>query len=165
MAQANVRLVTMDSSQTASKIGNVGIETLIDETHPRTAKHNNGSVLLRFSFGKTSYLFTGDIQAAAENRLVDEHANLRATILKVPHHGSKSSSTPEFIEAVSPKVAVISDGYMNRFHFPAPQVVDRYHDAGVKLFRTDLDGAIMTVATPERIELRPFRGAPATVAP
>jgi competence protein ComEC len=56
------------------------------------------------------------------------------------HHGSKSSSTEEFIEAVHPAVAVISDGYMNRFHFPSRIVLDRYQAAGVRIFRTDLMG-------------------------
>jgi len=63
-------------------------------------------------------------------------------VLKVPHHGSATSSTATFIAAVHPEAAVISDGYLNHFHFPAPAVVNRYADAGVKLLRTDVDGAV-----------------------
>lgn len=165
MAQANVRLVTLSPGGAARNIADVRIDTLIDSAPPRVAKHNNGSAMLRLVFGKIGYLFAGDIEAAAEKKFIEEGADLRATILKVPHHGSRSSSTAEFIEAVHPSVAVISDGYMNRFHFPAPEVIDRYAVARVKLFRTDLDGAVMTNAAPERVEVHPFRGSSVTVTP
>ncbi|MGO9453523.1 MAG: DNA internalization-related competence protein ComEC/Rec2 [Candidatus Binataceae bacterium] len=164
MAQAHVQLRTLDPPGIELTIANVMIHTLAANP-PSNAKHNNGSAVLRLGFGKAAYLFTGDIEAPAENLLISEGADLRASILKVPHHGSGTSSTQQFIEAVRPAVAVISDGYLNRFHFPAPQVIDRYHDAGVALFRTDLDGAVMTEASPDEIRLRSFSGRRMSIDP
>ncbi len=87
-------------------------------------------------------LFAGDLEAKGERELIASGVDLRATILKVPHHGSHTSSSPPFLAAVAPEVAVISLGYHNRFNFPAPEVIERYRDAGVTVLRTDDDGAI-----------------------
>ena len=89
--------------------------------------------------------------------MIERRGDLHATMLKVPHHGSASSSTPAFIAAVHPQAVVISDGYLNNFHFPAAAVVERYVDAGTILMRTDLDGAVMVDATPDRMTVRTFR--------
>jgi len=78
-------------------------------------------MVLRFNFGSASLLFTGDIEWAGERAMLSNHASLRATILKVPHHGSATYSTAAFIAAVHPQAAVISDGYLNNFHFPYPR--------------------------------------------
>jgi competence protein ComEC len=77
--------------------------------------------------------------------------------LKVPHHGSHTSSSADFIEAVHPEVAVISLGYLNRFHFPAPEIVERYQEDGVQVLRTDDDGAISVVAGRNVYRLMTFR--------
>jgi competence protein ComEC len=78
-------------------------------------------------------------------------------VLKVPHHGSATSSTPAFIAAVHPEEAVISDGYLNHFHFPSPLALDRYRNAGVSVLRTDIDGAVMVDATRRGITIRAQR--------
>ena len=111
-------------------------------------------MVLRFSLGRSSILFTGDIEAAGERAMLATRPDLRSTVLKVPHHGSATSSTATFIAAVHPEAAVISDGYLNHFHFPAPAVVSRYADAGVKLLRTDVDGAVIIDATPARMTIQ-----------
>src|SRR4029079_6711285 len=72
-----------------------------------------------------------------------------ADVLKVPHHGSRTSSTPELVDAVAPGLAVISLGWRNQFHFPAPEVVARYTGRGTRVLRTDRDGAITVVISPE----------------
>jgi competence protein ComEC len=110
---------------------------IIDEN-----KDNNDSVVLRIEYGGKAILFPGDLEAKAERELIATGANVNATILKVPHHGSITSSSAAFLEAVSPRIAVMSLGYHNRFHFPAAVVVDRYHAAGITLLRTDQVGAI-----------------------
>jgi len=123
----------------------------------REIKHNNSSMVLRITYGRESFLFAGDVEAKGERELVATAADLHATILKVPHHGSHTSSTADFIEAVRPEVAVISLGYLNRFHFPAPEIVRRYHDDGVEVLRTDDDGAISVAAGPNAYHLTTFR--------
>jgi competence protein ComEC len=87
--------------------------------------------------------------------LAREAAALRAAVLLVPHHGSKTSSTPPFIDAVAPRVAILSVGYRNRFRHPNEGVVRRYLERGVELRRTDREGAlrvILPAAGPARVE-------------
>jgi len=105
-------------------------------------KENDLSLVLRIACGRFSSLFTGDIESAAEARLSRSGRRLRSTILKVPHHGSRSSSTAGFINAVRPEVAVISVGAHNRFGHPDPGVLKRYQKAGARLLRTDRCGAV-----------------------
>ena len=138
-----------------ASIGGVAIVSLNGK--PDLARtHNNSSMVLRLIFGNASILFTGDIESAGERALLASGGDLRATILKVPHHGSATSSTASFIAAVHPAAAVISDGYLNNFHFPSPAVVERYIAAGSILMRTDLDGAVMVDATPARMTVQNF---------
>ena len=86
-------------------------------------------------------LLTGDIEAAQEQRLVASGVDLRAEVLMVPHHGSISSSSPSFVQAVQPKVAMIQAGYRNRFGHPDPRVLERYRAAGVRWVSTPACGA------------------------
>ena len=103
---------------------------------------NDASLVLRLSHGEVDILFSGDVEATGEGTLLVTPAPLQSEILKVPHHGSRSSSTQPFLEAVSPQVAVASLGYQNRFRFPAPEVVDRYERQGTALLRTDQVGTV-----------------------
>lgn len=101
---------------------------------------NDNSIVLRLSFGQRSVLLPADIEAVAETRL---GRDLRRTdILKVPHHGSSTSSTRALIDAVAPLVVVISCGDANSFGFPDAAVVRRYEDGGATVLRTDRDGMI-----------------------
>jgi competence protein ComEC len=103
---------------------------------------NNASLVLRLSYGATSLLFTGDIEAEGESVLRSSAKTLASEILKVPHHGSRTSSSLEFIEAIAPTVAIASLGANNRFHFPAEEVVQRYQRQGSRLLRTDQAGTV-----------------------
>jgi competence protein ComEC len=105
-------------------------------------KPNNNCVVLRLSDGQSHFLLTGDIEKSAEDGLIADHEPLDTELLKVPHHGSKTSSTAPFLAAVDPIVAVISVGASNPFGHPAPAVVKRYEHDGVRLLRTDRDGAV-----------------------
>ena len=99
---------------------------------------NDDSVVLAIRYGEIDLLLTGDVEAAGESALDVPHA----FALKVAHHGSRSSSTPEFLARAAPRVAVVSVGDHSRFGHPHPEVVARYERAGVPLFRTDRDGAV-----------------------
>jgi competence protein ComEC len=104
---------------------------------------NNNSVVLRVEFGKSAILLTGDAQSEAEARLLSHGGtDLRADILKVGHHGSAYSSTPDFLAAVRPKIAIISCGRHNVFGHPSPQTLTALQDAGAEVYRTDLNGGI-----------------------
>lgn len=121
-------------------------------------KENDRSCVLRVSTVGNAALLTGDAEARSEaEMLARDAAALRAQVIVVPHHGSKTSSTPAFIDAVKPEVGILSVGYRNRFHHPAQPVVDRYVERGVRLRRTDEEGAL-------RIVLRSGPGAPEVIA-
>ncbi len=107
-----------------------------------TKAANDNSMVLRIADGAETFLLPGDIEKRAENELVAEQAPLAADFLKVPHHGSRTSSTDDFVAAVAPKVAVVSVGEDNPFGHPVDAVVERYKDAGVRFLRTDKDGAV-----------------------
>jgi competence protein ComEC len=107
---------------------------------------NNNSVVLRVEFGRLAILMTGDAQSEAEARLQSHGgADLRADILKVGHHGSAYSSTPAFLAAVHPKIAIISCGLHNVFGHPSPRTLAALSAAGATVYRTDLDGGISVV--------------------
>jgi competence protein ComEC len=106
-------------------------------------KPNDLSCVVRVDSAWGSVLLTGDIEARSEAELVRERPQeLRADVLLVPHHGSLTSSTPPFVAAVAPEIAVFTPGYRNRFGHPRPAVVARYIAAGARVFRTDHDGAL-----------------------
>ncbi len=117
--------------------------------HPAAAQYetpqktNDLSCVVRIRSAFGSALLTGDIEARSEADLVRrQSAMLKADVLVVPHHGSKTSSTPPFIAAVAPDIAVFTAGYRNRFGHPKPEIVLRYLDAGASLYRTDHHGAL-----------------------
>jgi competence protein ComEC len=120
-------------------------------------KRNNSSMILRIAYGRESFLFSGDVEEKGEHELVASAAELHATVLKVPHHGSRTSSSAAFIEAVHPEIAVISLGYLNHFNFPAPEIVQRYKDADIELLRTDSDGEVSVDASRNALTVATFR--------
>jgi competence protein ComEC len=103
---------------------------------------NNDSIVLRVLFGHRSFLLTGDIEAHAEETLAPLAETLRADVVKVAHHGSKTSSTSGFIAATQPRYAVISVGQTSIFGHPNPDVVKRWQDAGAHVLRTGDSGTI-----------------------
>jgi competence protein ComEC len=103
---------------------------------------NDASLVLKITFGKISFLIPGDISAEVEKKLIKSGADLKSDVLVVPHHGSRLSSSPEFIKAVGCRYAIVSAGKFNIFRHPHPSVVQKYKDAGAVVLRTDMDGAI-----------------------
>ncbi len=102
---------------------------------------NNDSMVLQVSYGKTSVLLEGDAEKAVERRIAALH-HPHADLLKVGHHGSATSTTPEILQSVHPSYAIISLGFRTSFGFPKPDVLARLQAAGVRVYRTDLDGAV-----------------------
>ncbi|MEK6320886.1 MAG: ComEC/Rec2 family competence protein [Acidobacteriota bacterium] len=123
----------------------------------QVASGNNDSVVLRFVCGSVSILLAGDIEQAAEDSLVASGADLRADLLKVPHHGSRTSSTEAFINAVNPRYAVISVGERSRFDHPHRAVVNRYLTRNVKLYQTGHDGMVTLETDGSTLDIRTHR--------
>jgi competence protein ComEC len=113
---------------------------------------NDASVVLRVVHGAVSFLLTGDAEAAEEAVLLDRaRPSLRATVLKVGHHGSATSTTPAFLAAVAPRLALVSVGADNRYGHPHPDVLRSLRAAGVPVLRTDRDGAIVVRSDGRRL--------------
>ncbi|MCL4299682.1 MAG: DNA internalization-related competence protein ComEC/Rec2 [Anaerolineae bacterium] len=112
---------------------------------------NNHSVVMRLQMGRISFLLPGDIEEPVERNLVWQQAPLAATVLKSAHHGSKTSSSEAFLEAVNPQVVVISVGKDNDFGHPSPEVMERYAEHGLTVFRTDEQGTVEFSTDGERL--------------
>lgn len=105
---------------------------------------NERSLVLRAEALGRSVLLTGDMESWAESRVLDCCARqARAEILKVAHHGSKTSSTEPFLEAIRPHLALISAGVNNLYHHPSPVILDRFQVRGIRALRTDRDGMVL----------------------
>tara|TARA_R110000824_G_scaffold288508_3_gene476718 strand:- start:37188 stop:39572 length:2385 start_codon:yes stop_codon:yes gene_type:complete len=110
---------------------------------------NNASCVLKVSNGSHSVLLTGDIEAGIERRLLNSGAGLDAEILLAPHHGSRTSSSPAFIQAISPEYVVFSSGYLNQFRHPHPDIVNLYTNSGTIALSTAETGSISWLLDPE----------------
>ncbi len=110
---------------------------------PTAGDANDKSVVARFDFGEDSFLLTGDIEFGGEQLILESGENIGADVLKVAHHGSKSSSSERFVDAVSPETAVISVGADNRYGHPAEVVLDVLWERNIEILRTDEAGDIV----------------------
>jgi competence protein ComEC len=125
---------------TALTIGAFSITAHLADTRFRRAPENNASVVLRAETGGRRFLLTGDIEKEAELVLADR--DLRADVLKVAHHGSRGSTSAAILDAIAPRIAVISCGRRNLFGHPHPSVLERLAERRVRTWRTDRDGTV-----------------------
>lgn len=159
--KVNVRYLT---AQTPPRdLASVRIEPLwpdyaVDKAH--LLGTNDQSLVFKISFGETSFLVTGDISSQVESQLLSCGKALKSDLLLVPHHGSVHSSSVRFIQAVSPRHAIISTGKNNVFRHPHPQVLDRYRSMGVSIFRTDSQGAILVQSDGKKMDVSAYRDSP-----
>lgn len=136
------------------EIGKVEIEIL----HPEKGlglDANNMSLVLRIRNGENSFLFTGDLAAEGEAALLKK-GDLKATVLKAAHHGSRYSSTMDFLEGTSPSIVVISAGLWNPFGFPHAETLERYSAIGAKVYRTDVNGAVTIISDGKSLKVEPY---------
>lgn len=120
--------------------------------------HNDLSLVLRISYGRTAFFLASDIGKSVEKELAGSPAALQSDVLKSPHHGSDSSSSEEFLAAVAPRILVITVGAGNRYNLPNQKTIDRYQDIGVEIYRTDLMGAVEISTDGENLLLRTASG-------
>ncbi len=124
---------------------------------PGRQPHNNDTLVLKLSYGKTSALLEGDAEKRIE-RLMAAEGHAGATVLKIAHHGSATSSTTEFLSAVRPKYALISVGAHNPFGYPQQRVLTRLEQSSIATYRTDTHGAVTFYLNGQDVEVtRPDR--------
>jgi competence protein ComEC len=121
---------------------------------------NDYSVVIKLKYGSTSFLFTGDAEAVSENEILARGYDVKANVLKVGHHGSTSSTTERFLDAVSPRYAVICVGANNQYGHPAPETLSKLAERGIKIYRTDEAGTIVATSDGKSIS---FNKQPSSV--
>jgi len=143
------------------EIGNVRVELLHPETagdRSRAVKFNDRSMVLRLTHGRNTFLFPGDLEKEGESAVVSRKGDLlRSDVLLVPHHGSRSSCSEQFIERVDPAVCIISARETIPARLPHPDILKRLERRGCKVFRTDKMGAITVTSKEDKLEITTFR--------
>lgn len=122
---------------------------------------NDTSIVLKVTYGETSFLFTGDAERTAEADILEASYDLSATVLKVGHHGSDTSTSYPFLREIMPEYAVIQVGKDNSFGHPAEDTMSRLRDANVKVYRTDMQGDVICTSDGESVSFKVERNAEA----
>ncbi|HEY7302837.1 MAG TPA: ComEC/Rec2 family competence protein [Bryobacteraceae bacterium] len=157
--QDRVRMIAMRRTLTPLHIGGAEIRVLAPspDYQEGTAAQNDDSLVLEIAYGRRSVLLTGDAERPVEDDLVESGELRPVTLLKVGHHGSRTSSSEEFLDRIHPQLAFISDGYMNQFHHPHPDVLERLSEHHSAVFRTDQRGLITFRTDGEHVQIETFR--------
>ncbi len=157
-AQDHVKIVSLNRSSKPFVFGNAKVRVLAPSTDymPGEAPNNNDSLVLEVTYGKRSVLLTGDAERAVEDDMVNSGELKPVTLLKVGHHGSKTSSSEEFLSQISPQFALISDGYKNQFRHPHPTVLDRLAAHQTRVLRTDQQGALTFLTDGDNVQISTF---------
>jgi competence protein ComEC len=129
----------------------------------RQRVRNDDSVVIQVDYGDVSILLPGDIGSTVERTLAVALNLRRLVVLKAAHHGSATSSSDEFIDAVRPRAVIFSTGVQNRFGHPAPLVVDRFARRGVAMFNTAEDGAVFVETDGTSVEVKGWTGRAMTI--
>ena len=130
----------------------VAVEVLYPETVDQD-DGNESSLCVRLTYGKCTFLFPGDAESMAEKTMLGSGVNLDADVLKVAHHGSSTSCSAAFIDAVSPDAAVISVGKDNNYGHPSGKTLSTFAARGIPVWRTDENGSVTFLSDGERIYL------------
>ncbi|MFY9139199.1 MAG: ComEC/Rec2 family competence protein [Thermacetogeniaceae bacterium] len=126
---------------------------------------NNYSAVVKVQYGSTAFLLTGDAESVSEQEMIASGANLKADVLKIGHHGSKSSTTKGFLSSVSPKYAVISCGRGNSYGHPHQETLDRLKKAGVQVYRTDAQGTVIITSDGKTLTIKTLSSTQKVRAP
>jgi competence protein ComEC len=157
-ARAGAKMAALTAPAKLS-FGGALFETLapLPGYEPGRSPGNNDSLVLRVCYGRTSFLLAGDAERPIENWMLAEGEVARTNVLKVPHHGSRTSSTAPFLDAARPGFAVISAGFENSYGVPNREVLDRLRERGALTLRTDLDGLVSVTSDGVRLHVETNR--------
>lgn len=161
-----IKRLTVDDASAHRWINGTKVEVLnpsrsaLSDREDPWSQANDDSIVLKITYGTQQFLLPGDIEREAEARMVRSGKDLKSDVLKVPHHGSKTSSTATFIEAISPSYAVFTVGYRNIFKLPNPKVLNRYENTGCRILRTDRNGSITFETNGQTLKVNTFLDYP-----
>jgi competence protein ComEC len=158
-AARGVKIMGLQSPRQFS-LGGAQVEVLAPAANyvAAASPRNNDSLVLRLRYGRHTFLLPGDIERQVERAMLDSGALGRADVLKVAHHGSKTSSTEEFLDAVNPLFAVVSAGFENSYGHPHREVIERLTRHRTGVFRTDADGLVTIRSDGRRLHVDTWRG-------
>ncbi len=160
-------LEIIDKKKIIYKIPTSGDEILLDPNVQITVLHppknwkyrkeaNDNSIVIMIHYNKIKCLFTGDIEKEVEKILLN-NSSIESTLIKIPHHGSDTSSSDKFIKAVNSKIGIISVGKRNSFGHPSMEVIKKYKDHNTKVSRTDVDGHIIFITDGNHYTLKTIK--------
>ena len=141
---------TVPKIDSTFNLGKANVKVIYTDTD--TKDLNNTSIVLKMSFGSTTYLFTGDATSTTEKKILNK--DISADVLKVGHHGSNYSSTDKFLNKVNPKYAIISVGKNNIYSHPATKTIDKLNKLNIKIYRTDELGTIILTSDGKTINMQ-----------
>lgn len=148
----NLKINILDNTTSSINLGeNTNIKIYYPTEDSNDDNLNNYSPIIKITFGKTSFLFTGDAEEYVEKQVVNSGYNLSSNVLKLGHHGSSSSTCKEFLDAVNPNIAIITVGIDNEYGHPHNEVLDLLKSYKIKTYRTDYDGSIVLVSDGKNI--------------
>lgn len=146
------------NQKTKFKIGDVSLYLLNNSSLFRDSVSNDKSLVMKLVYRSNSFLFTGDASMRLERELISEYGEfLKSDILKIAHHGSSSSSSIDFVKSIAPSYGIISAGEKNIYNHPNKQVLEKFTNLGIKLFRTDQSGAVILESDGTKINLINWR--------
>ena len=155
----HVPILALNRNSPPRNIGGAEVRILAPSTEyvPGNAPGNNDSLVLEVSYGRRSILLTGDAEKPVEADMLESAQVKPVTLLKVGHHGSRTSSSEAFLDQLQPRFAFISDGYMNQFHHPHPDVLERLVQHHTLVFRTDQRGLLTFRTDGNKVDIEPYR--------
>ena len=161
MSPSRARIVPFQSPHRFA-FGGAEIEVLapFPDYVPNDTPKNNDSLVLRICYGRHSFLLTGDVERQIEREMLNANELQHSDVLKVAHHGSRTSSTQEFLDAVSPAFAVISDGFENSYGHPHAAVIERLEQHHAAILRTDQQGLTTIRSDGRRLTVETYRDSP-----
>lgn len=141
--------ITWSKAGDSWKVGESFFQILMPEGNENTG--NDRSIVIRAVIGGAEWLFTGDLEEEGERKLLQKYPDVTADLLKVGHHGSKTSTTKPFVQQLQPKAAFISAGTCNRFGHPHEETLSTLKESGTTVYRTDVNGAIQVIFDKEKV--------------
>ena len=141
--EKGINVLTVEKGERIGITEDIYIDILFPDNVYIPNNINNNSIVMKFIYYNVELLFTGDIEKEVEKYLIDNNINVKADILKVGHHGSKTSSTMQFLERINPIIGIIGVGKKNSFGHPSQEVISRLHGLNCKVYRTDINGEIV----------------------